>query len=62
MFMIYLRAKFHVPDLNGSLVIPMKPKAKENFRPAAIVIFYNMQENCPCKSWVCSSIVHYVST
>jgi hypothetical protein len=29
-----------MPDYNGSLVIAIKPKAKEIFRTAAMLLFY----------------------
>jgi hypothetical protein len=38
--MTYLRTKFHVPSSNDSLVIAIKPKAKENVRKVAMLLFY----------------------
>jgi hypothetical protein len=37
--MIYLRAKFHLPTSNGSLIIAIRPKAKAKFRMAAKLLF-----------------------
>jgi hypothetical protein len=36
--MIYLRAKFHVPDSNGSLTIAIKPKDEYRFHAATILL------------------------
>jgi hypothetical protein len=38
--MTYLRNKFHMPSPHYSLVIAIKPKAKENMCTAAMLLFY----------------------
>jgi hypothetical protein len=38
--MTYLRTKFHTPSSSDSLVVAIKPKAKENVRTAAMLLFY----------------------
>jgi hypothetical protein len=43
-FMVYLRAKFHMPSSSNSLVIVIKPKAKENFCTAATSLFYVLEK------------------
>lgn len=43
-FMLLLRTKFQNSDV--LLVIVVKPKAKENFRTAAVSWLYNLQKNC----------------
>jgi hypothetical protein len=40
-FMTYLRTTFHLPDSNGSIVIGIKPKAKDNFRTATMLFSRN---------------------
>jgi hypothetical protein len=38
--MIYLYTKFHMPNANGSLVITVRCKVKENFCKAIMSLFY----------------------
>jgi hypothetical protein len=45
--MIYLLTKFQMHSSNGSLVPPIKQKAKENLRMAAILLFYSLQKKLP---------------
>jgi hypothetical protein len=42
--MIYLRAKFHLPDSNGSLVITVKPIDKYRFPAAAFLLSYTLEK------------------
>jgi hypothetical protein len=37
MFIIYLHTKCHLPSSNGSLIIVVKLRAKENFRTVAML-------------------------
>jgi len=41
--MIHFQTKFHIPSSNGSLVIAMKPKAKEKFRKFTILLYCIIQ-------------------
>jgi len=40
MFVTCLHTKFHLPDSNASFVTWSKPKADENVRMVAILLFY----------------------
>jgi hypothetical protein len=40
MFLTYLLAQFHTPVSSVSLVIAITPKAEENLRAAAMLLFY----------------------
>jgi hypothetical protein len=44
MFVIHVRAKFHMPGSSASLVIAIKPEAKYRFHTATILLFYIVQE------------------
>jgi hypothetical protein len=44
MQMIYLHTKFHMLGNNGSLVIVVKLKAKDNFLTPAMLLFYIVQK------------------
>jgi hypothetical protein len=57
MFMVLLHTKFHMPSSNGSLVIVVKLKAKENVRTAAMLLFYSLQKiylykNCMFRNYL----------
>jgi hypothetical protein len=43
MFMIYLPTTFCIPGNNGSLVIAIKAKAKENIHAVVMLLFYVLQ-------------------
>jgi hypothetical protein len=38
--MLYLHTEFHIPCSNGSLVIDIKPKARNRFRAASLMLLY----------------------
>jgi hypothetical protein len=50
MFMIYVHVKFHVPSLNGSLVVTVGLNTKEIFRAA--ILFYILQSDVIKKSCI----------
>jgi hypothetical protein len=41
--MIYLHTKYHMPSSNGSLVIDVKLRGKENLSTADMLLFYILQ-------------------
>jgi hypothetical protein len=44
MFMVYLQTNLHVNSLNGSLLIPIKPKAEYKFHEDA-TCFNSIKQN-----------------
>lgn len=50
MFTVSLRTQFHMPVFSGSLVIIVKPNAKEAFRAAALLMLCILQNNYQKKS------------
>jgi len=52
MFMIYRCIKLYIPRSNSSLITALTPTVKENFRKAAMLLFYILQKRFFNKSCV----------